>query len=117
MLLGPMSLLVTAAFVLGVVTVVWALVRRHFIKREEDRLLESMRRLPHGWQPPVTDSPRPIAVVTGGAGFLGQHVVQQLVCGGYYKTVRVFDMTVGAAEAFVAKGGARVEFCAGNILD
>ncbi len=45
-------------------------------------------------------SPRPVAVVTGGAGFIGSHMVDLLVERGY--AVRVIDNLVGGREANLA---------------
>lgn len=43
---------------------------------------------------------RPIAVVTGGAGFIGSHMADLLIAGGY--EVRVIDNLVGGREANLA---------------
>lgn len=45
-------------------------------------------------------SPKPIAVVTGGAGFIGSHMVDRLVSSGF--EVRVIDNLVGGREANLA---------------
>jgi len=42
-------------------------------------------------------SSRPVAIVTGGAGFIGSHMVDLLVDHGY--RVRVIDNLVGGSEA------------------
>ncbi len=46
---------------------------------------------------------RPIAVVTGGAGFVGSHMVDNLLARGY--AVRVIDNLVGGREANIAHHG------------
>lgn len=46
-------------------------------------------------------SPRPLAVVTGGAGFIGSHAVDRLVNGGY--RVHIIDNLVGGREANLAQ--------------
>ena len=45
----------------------------------------------------------PIAVVTGGAGFIGSHMVDVFVDNGY--AVRVIDNMVGGREANLAHHG------------
>ncbi|MDR3740052.1 MAG: NAD-dependent epimerase/dehydratase family protein [Terracidiphilus sp.] len=107
-LLGLCALFALVAFAL------WLFLRRYFIKKEEDRILAAIKRLPHCWK--ASPDPTPIIAVTGACGFLGQNIVEQLARGGYYKTVRVVDVTAKGA-AFTHAGGARIEFHAANILD
>lgn len=49
-------------------------------------------------------SPKPIAIVTGGAGFIGSHMVDVLVARGF--AVRVIDNLVGGRESNLAHHGA-----------
>ena len=59
----------------------------------------------------------PIAVVTGGAGFIGSHMVDVLVDRGF--NVRVIDNLVGGREQNLAHhaGTGRVAFSNGDIRD
>jgi UDP-glucose 4-epimerase len=61
-------------------------------------------------------SSRPVAIVTGGAGFIGSHMVDLLVERGY--VVRVIDNLVGGREANLAHHGGNpdVVFEQGDIL-
>ena len=59
---------------------------------------------------PVRDggtSARPLAVVTGGAGFIGSHMVDLLVERGF--RVHVIDNLVGGREANLAQHGSNPE--------
>ena len=60
---------------------------------------------------------QPIAVVTGGAGFIGSHMVDVLVGRGY--AVRVIDSLIGGREANIAHhaGNADVAFRKADIRD
>ena len=55
----------------------------------------------------------PVSLVTGGSGFIGQHLVRLLLRGGHH--VRIFDLREPAARDIVAAGA--VEFHPGNIAD
>jgi UDP-glucose 4-epimerase len=57
-------------------------------------------------------SSRKIAVVTGGAGFIGSHMVDLLLARGY--TVRVIDNLVGGREANVAQHKSNPNFSFSN---
>tara|TARA_B100000530_G_scaffold310639_1_gene237202 strand:+ start:762 stop:1703 length:942 start_codon:yes stop_codon:yes gene_type:complete len=56
-------------------------------------------------------------LVTGGAGFIGSHLVDALVSGG--KTVRVFDNFSSGREEFLShhEGSGKVEIFRGDLLD
>jgi len=62
-------------------------------------------------------SPRKIALVTGGAGFIGSHMVDLLVDRGY--GVRIVDNLVGGREANLAQhaGNPEVVFEQADIRD
>lgn len=61
-------------------------------------------------------SARPIAIVTGGAGFIGSHMVDLLVDRGF--AVRVIDNLVGGREANLAHhGGNAVDFRQADIRE
>jgi nucleoside-diphosphate-sugar epimerase len=53
---------------------------------------------------------RPLALVTGGCGFLGRHLAEQLVAGGTY-SVRVFDLRAPKE----GEGVPGVEYIAGDL--
>ena len=55
-------------------------------------------------------------LVTGGAGFIGSHLVDALVSGG--KTVRVFDNFSSGREEFLShhEGSGKVEIFRGDLL-
>ncbi len=54
-------------------------------------------------------------VVTGGAGFIGSHIVEALVARG--DRVRVLDNLVTGHESYLADVADRIEFIRGDILD
>jgi UDP-glucose 4-epimerase len=61
------------------------------------------------------DSLNPIALVTGGAGFIGSHLTEHLVSNGW--RVRVLDdLSTGHRENLAAVSG-RIEFILGSITD
>lgn len=47
----------------------------------------------------TSDGGKQLALVTGGSGFLGRHIVEQLLASGKYN-VRVFDIRAPAAGTF-----------------
>ena len=57
-----------------------------------------------------------LSLVTGGAGFIGSHLVDRLVDGGH--KVRVFDNFSSGKEKFLSKHSPEdVELCRGDLLD
>ena len=62
-------------------------------------------------------SVKPVAVVTGGAGFIGSHMVDNLLANGY--RVRVIDNLISGRESNLSHvaGNADVSFEQGDIRD
>jgi dTDP-4-dehydrorhamnose reductase len=108
------GMLWTVVAVLGVFTV-WLWVRKYLIAKELLALEERVTAVPQ-LQPPTSRNSTRIAVVTGGCGFLGQHVVYALAYGGYYKTIRVFDRMV-AIGRFTLPNGVTIEGVVGDVVD
>ena len=57
----------------------------------------------------------PITLVTGGAGFIGSHLVDRLLAEG--RDVRVIDNLATGREANLGAAGGRIRFVRGDILD
>jgi nucleoside-diphosphate-sugar epimerase len=94
----------------------WAQVRKHVIHKELNTLEAACKPVPSLAHPKVRNDGTKIAVVTGGCGFLGQHVVHALAYGGYYTTIRVFDR-VSAVGRFTLPNGVTIESVVGDVVD
>jgi nucleoside-diphosphate-sugar epimerase len=97
------------------VVLAWFAARHYFIRKERAHLAKQKKPAP-ARKPTTPESSERIVVVTGGQGFLGQHVVKQACDGGYYTVVRVYDR-VGTERRCSLGNGVTLEVYVGDLVD
>ncbi len=115
--MSPVNLALLFTLLIAAVVGAWAAIRHYLLVVEAEKIQKSKRELtlpvPQAGKAVLA---KPVAVVTGGGGFLGQHIVEQLVRAGHYKTIRIFDMA-GVAQTFKHASGVVVERFVGTLAD